>query len=94
MFSVLHILLFFYPSGIAAAKLRLWLGPSGFLDGQFPTIRYGHGFHYIDGRLFSLMGHGLASTGAFGKHNLNPTVSFIFAMYVNSIFGQRKSENN
>ena len=63
---MLAFFLFFYSTGVSAAKSRRWLGPNNFLEGQYPTIRYGHGFQYVEGRFYSLLGQGLSPSGNYG----------------------------
>ena len=44
----------------AAAKLRSWLGPRSFIEGNFPVARKNHGFSAaIDGKIYVFGGESL-----------------------------------
>ena len=60
--AMLHLV----SNSVDAAKLRSWLGPDIFEEGDFPSARFGHGFTATeDNKTYVFSGFGNA--GDFGE---------------------------
>ena len=53
------VIILIFMSIASAAKLRSWLGPASFIEGDLPTARYAHGFVTTEGgKIFVFAGYG------------------------------------
>jgi hypothetical protein len=82
-------------SFVKAAKLRNWIGPNLFFEGQLPQIRANHGFTANDdGKLYSFGGFGangksgwkLAQSFDFSTNRLNGRFSLLILQLSIGIF--------
>lgn len=69
---------------IEATKLRSWVGPSLFFEGQLPPIRGYHGFiaNDEDNNLYLFGGYGASGTSITRSLERNRGIALMFRMFV------------